>query len=177
MPSPADAPRAEFRHGSFLDAEFPPCTAVTALGEVFNYLFDESNGLAGLSRLFHRIQQALRPGGLLAFDVLVTRRTSPQSPVHRHREGDGWATLVTVEEDHVRRLLTRRITSFRRVADDGGILYRRDHEIHRQRLYDGPELLASLRAAGFRATMRRHLGVFRFDASHRLFLARKPARS
>ena len=40
--------------------------------------------------------------------------------------------LVTSEEDRRHRLLTRRITSFRRVGD----LYRRDQEVHRQRLLD-----------------------------------------
>ena len=38
--------------------------------------------------------------------------------------------LVTNEEDRRHRFLTRRITSFRRVGD----LYRRDQEVHRQRL-------------------------------------------
>lgn len=168
------APKAEFRRGSFLDAEIPPCVMVTAMGEVFNYLFDESNGLDRLSGLFRRIQGSLRPGGVLVFDVLVLGDTRGGGEVRRHREGEGWATLVTVEEDRARAILTRRITSFRRVEGGDGTLYRRDHEVHRQRLYRGEELLEALRSVGFRATMRRGLGSFRFDDAHRLFLARKP---
>src|SRR2546426_7956737 len=45
-------PRGEFRTGSLLRAKLPRCDAVTALGECFNYLFDESNTLAQISRVF-----------------------------------------------------------------------------------------------------------------------------
>jgi SAM-dependent methyltransferase len=39
------APRAEFRVGSFLDADIPPCAAVTAIGECFSFLFDGARGV------------------------------------------------------------------------------------------------------------------------------------
>lgn len=38
-------PEAEFYQSSFVDVAFPPCVAVTALGEVFGYLFDERNDM------------------------------------------------------------------------------------------------------------------------------------
>src|SRR6185503_15537640 len=34
------APRARFRVGSFVDAQIPPCAAVTAMGECLGYLLD-----------------------------------------------------------------------------------------------------------------------------------------
>ena len=46
------APRATFRHGSALDAKIPSCIAVTAIGEVFNYLFDPRHSLARIAKLY-----------------------------------------------------------------------------------------------------------------------------
>ena len=36
-------PEVEFRVGSVFDADVPLCGAVTAIGEVLNYLFDPAN--------------------------------------------------------------------------------------------------------------------------------------
>src|SRR5205085_6064859 len=85
-------------------------------------------------------------------------------------EGDGWAVLVTVEEDSQHELLTRRITSFRRVGD----LYRRDHEVHTQRLWPRAEVAAGLRAAGFEVQALDGYGALPFAPGHAGFLARKP---
>src|SRR5688500_1540655 len=41
-------PEGEFITRSFLEADLPPCEAVTSLGECFNYLFDERNNLSQL---------------------------------------------------------------------------------------------------------------------------------
>ena len=48
-------PEAEFHVQSFLQFRLPTCRAVTALGEVFNYLFDENNSLDSLRRLFAEV--------------------------------------------------------------------------------------------------------------------------
>src|SRR5262245_23015235 len=58
-------PAGEFRVGSCLTEELPPCVAVAAVGEVLNYLFDRGNKPVALARLFRRIHAALVPGGLL----------------------------------------------------------------------------------------------------------------
>src|SRR5919108_4928938 len=63
------APRADFRVGSLVTAPIPDCDAVLAIGEVFNYLFDERHTRAALPPLFERIHAALRPRGLLVFDL------------------------------------------------------------------------------------------------------------
>jgi SAM-dependent methyltransferase len=142
------APHARFEVGSFVTQRLPECDAVLAIGEVFNYLFDEGNTPAALPGLFGRIHQALRPNGLLVFDL-----ASPAV-----RRGDGariwnagadWATLVEYGEQGD--LLTRHITCFREL--DSG--YRRSEEVHVQRLYRPAEILPLLRAAGFTARTRR----------------------
>jgi SAM-dependent methyltransferase len=163
------APRAEFRVGSFLDVEIPPCVAVTAIGECFSYLFDSARTDRRLDRLFVRVYESLPPGGLFLFDVVTPGRVPGGGPRQLHRVGDDWAVLVTAEEDRNRRLLTRHITSFRKVGDS----YRRDSEVHRQRLFDPRELTARLRRVGFRVRRLRGYREFRFPRGVAGFLARK----
>ncbi len=138
-------PKAEFRQASFLEASLPDCVAVTAIGEVFNYLFDVDNTPRRLSQFFRRVYQALAPGGMLVFDVATPGRVS-EGIRRGFTEGDGWACLFEAEEDRKARTLQRRITTFRR----HGKAYSRDHEVHRLRLYDRRELADMLRRAGFR---------------------------
>src|SRR5262249_27006751 len=85
-------PSAEFHVASFVDFRLPPCRAVTALGEVFNYLFDPKNSLRTLRQVCQRIFDALMPTGLLVFDVAGPGRC--QGVMQRFFEGDDWACLV-----------------------------------------------------------------------------------
>jgi SAM-dependent methyltransferase len=164
------APGARFRVGSFLDAELPPCVAVAAVGECFNYLFDERNTAGALLGLYRRVHTALRPGGLLFCDVAEPGRVPGTGVQRGFREGDGWATLVETEEDSGRRRLTRRITSFRRV----GRLYRRGEEVHRLRLVPRAELVEQLRRVGFRVRVLGGYGPLRFPRGWVGVVARKP---
>jgi len=162
-------PKARFRVGSFVDAELPPCLAVTAIGEVFNYLFDPSNTAARLVKLFRRVYDAIEPGGWFVFDVATPDRGGRSGSFRTYREGDDWACLVECEEDRQRRILTREITSFRK----NGAMYRRDHEVHRQRLYEAAKIAAELRKIGFRVRTRRGYGSYRFVPGVVAFIARK----
>jgi SAM-dependent methyltransferase len=161
------APSARFVCDSLLRVELPPCDAVTSLGECFNYLFDETNSKKALARLFARVHQALRPGGLFVFDVAEPGRATP--PRSGFREGDDWAVLFRSEEDPKKQLLTRHITTFRRAGE----LYRRAEEVHRLRLYRGTDLARELRRAGFAARLLRGYGDYRFQPTCVGLLARK----
>jgi SAM-dependent methyltransferase len=162
-------PHGQFRQESFLMARLPACVAVTALGECFNYLFDTNNTRQELLKLFRRIYAALNPGGLFIFDVAEPGRVPGPGPQRSYREGEDWAVLVTAEEDRRRRLLTRQITSFRKV----GALYRRAQEVHRLRLFMRSELAAQLRGIGFRVRILSGYGQLRFAPGYVGFLARK----
>jgi SAM-dependent methyltransferase len=164
------APRAQFRVESYLHTDLPPCVAVTAIGECFNYLFDAGNTKQALRRLFRRIFDALAPGGWFVFDVAGPGRVPGGGPRQSYREADDWAVLVTAEEDRGRTLLTRHITSFRKVGE----LYRRDHEVHRLRLFRWSELAEPLREVGFRVRRLAGHGEMRFGPGLAGFLARKP---
>lgn len=161
-------PSAEFRVGSLLKEKLPRCNAVTSLGECLNYLFDASNNVGQLRKLFHRIYDALGPGGLFIFDLAEPGRG--KGPRQKHLEGKDWAVLVEVDEDEKTNRLTRRIVSFRRQGE----LYRRDEEVHRLQLYKRADVVNELRDVGFRVRTLKAYGEQKMIQGCVAFLARKP---
>lgn len=164
----ARCPEATFQRASFVDVRLPPCDAVTAIGEIFNFLFDPTNRHDTLVRLFGRVHEALRPGGLLVFDVAEPGRGGGLGVRHKHFHGDDWTVLVEQEEKDG--ILTRRLTTFRRV----GRLYRRGEEVHRLRLCRGAELAVELRRLGFRTRVAHSYGNFPLLPGMVAVIARKP---
>lgn len=138
-------PEGTFRCESLLAAELPPCIAVAAVGECFNYRFDERSSREQLRALFQRIHDSLRPGGILLFDAAGPGRVPGDGPLKTHVDGGDWALMMIAEEDRAARRVTRCITSFRRVGE----LFRRDDECHELDLLPADELVADLDAAGF----------------------------
>ena len=151
---------------SLFEADIPPCDAVTALGEVLNYLFHPENDLV---RLFRRVYDALVPGGVFVFDIAEPGQVPRGTKTRGFTEGEDWVVLVEKEED--RDTLTRRITTFRREGEH----YRRSDEVHRQRLYRAPDIARYLRQVGFRVRTVRGYGRYRLRRAHAAFIARKPA--
>jgi SAM-dependent methyltransferase len=139
------APGAAFRCGSLLDEPIPSCIAVTAIGECFNYLFDETHSADRVLETFRRIHDALVPGGFLLFDAAGPGRTPPGG-TRNFQEGDDWAILCSAEEADDHRTLTRRMTTFRK--ENGA--YRRGHEEHRLRLLPPSAVTSALLEIGFR---------------------------
>src|SRR5262245_46593229 len=137
-------PEATFHVQSFLEFRMPACRAVTALGEVFNYLFDPKNSLRTLRRVCQGVFDALTPKGLLVFDVAQPGRC--QGVTQRFMEGEDWTCLVEYRHAVARQQLIRRIVSFRKVGD----AYRRQEETHTQQLYAGTRIAEMLRKIGFR---------------------------
>lgn len=162
-------PKAQFQVGSYLKADLPPCVAVTSIGECLNYLFDRGNGLNSLVRLCRRVHRALQPGGVLIFDILQPGCVKGAGPQRSFREGPDWAVLVEKEENRKRRLLTRWITSFRKI----GGTYRRHSELHCLQLYPGAAVLRELRQVGFRVTRLPGYGEMKFSGTQMGFLACK----
>lgn len=162
-------PNGEFRVESLLTAKLPQSVAIAAVGECINYLFDGGNSGSSPARLFRRVHESLLPGGVFLLDFAEPGRV-PGGTARSYFEGDDWAVLVTNREDRQRRRLTRHITSFRRIGD----LYRRDHEVHHQRLFERAELVAQLRGLGFRLRILRGYGTLRFGKGHVGVSARKP---
>jgi SAM-dependent methyltransferase len=166
-------PEIRFRCESLLTAELPPCVAVVAVGECFNYRFDERNSREALRALFRRIHTALVPGGVLLFDAAGPGRVAGGEPLKTYVDGGDWALLMTAEENGEGSRVTRCITSFRRVGE----LFRRDDECHELDLLPAEELLADLQAAGFETRVLDAYAGFALPAGLRGFLARRPSLS
>jgi len=165
------APAANFVNGSLWRVILPACAAVTAIGEGINYAFDRATGRQALIRLFRRIFAALAPAGVFVFDFAEPGQIRGGTHSSKHMSGTGWAVLVDATEDKERRVLTRRIVSFRRA----GKWYRRTEETHIVRLYPAKELLSDLRRIGFRARAFRRYGDLRLRQFHAGIVAWKPA--
>ena len=160
-------PEAEFHVGSFLQFPIPPCQAVTALGEVFNYLFDADNSLRSVREVCKSVSDALPSGGLLIFDVAEPDRHRGRS--QSFTEGDDWACLVEYQHDQIRQQLTRRIVTFRQIGDT----YRRQEEIHRQQLFEEASIRQMLENIGFHVQVVRSYGAYPLGQGVVGFVARK----
>jgi SAM-dependent methyltransferase len=163
------APQARFRRASIYSTALPRCAAVTALGEILNYRFDEVAGLESLRTLFAVVNAALLPGGLFIFDIATPNRVHGRR--ERHLLTDDWALITEHTHSADKTLLTRRITTFRR----SGAAFRRTEEEHHLRLYEVQDIAAALRSIGFRVRIRGGYGERPFPRGLRAFLARKPA--
>jgi SAM-dependent methyltransferase len=164
-----NAPQSRFVCASLLRAKLSVCDAVTSIGECFNYCFDRKAGKRELARLFARVYDVLRPGGVFIFDVAEPGQIPEEQPRRTGSQGGDWAILVETSGDKRRNLLTRRIISFRKT----GSRYRRGEEIHRLHLYRTPEILAMLSRTGFQVEHLKAYGQFRLPVGIAAFLARK----
>jgi SAM-dependent methyltransferase len=153
-------PEAVFRVSPLGSMRVPRCRAVAAIGEVITYA-------SSLRAFFKRVGAALEPGGLFIFDFIE----SAERRTHRPKSigGAEWALVVRADLDRANRLLTRRITTFRKI----GGAYRRSHEVHRVRIYSRDDIARMLAAAGFRSTMRRSYGRRRLLAGDVAVVAQK----
>ncbi|MEQ9554033.1 MAG: class I SAM-dependent methyltransferase [Coleofasciculus sp. G3-WIS-01] len=163
-------PEAEFQVESLFNVDIPACNAVTSIGECLNYLFDPKSDRASLIQLFYRIYNALEPGGVFIFDIVEPGQVAPGIPSQGFTEGEDWVVLVEKLEDREQELLTRRIITFRKV----GKYYRRDEEVHYQRLYQGTDIAEQLRQVGFEVQTMRSYGEYPLPKSRVAFIARQP---
>ena len=160
-------PEAEFRTESFLTSSLPPCKAITALGEVLNYQFDERNSRDALIGFFNKTYHALEPGGLFVFDLAGPGRnkTTPQL----FRDSEDWTCLVQHTLNESNDFLSRSIITYRKVGD----LYRRDEETHEMQLYPPDEIVRELQQIGFEVQTVDRYGEFVFPDALIGYVCRK----
>jgi SAM-dependent methyltransferase len=163
------APRARFTQASFLDVELPAAVAVTAVGEIFNYRFDERAGLTAFTRTVRRIFHVLQPGGIFLFDVATPGRVNP-NPREQFRETPDWSIYFRAAEDTKARTLTRDIVVFQRIGE----FYRRSAERHELVLSIPTDLERILQQTGFYSTMLTKYNELALGNGWVGFLARKP---
>jgi len=128
----------------------PSADAVVSTGHVLNYL--DSPG--DIAEALQELAGAVRPGGLLALDLMTERFASTRGRSSGHaRVEEDWA-IVTHDSRPGPRRLHRRITVFRRVGDG----WRRQDELHRNVTCESAEALAILAASGISAEERPGFG-------------------
>src|SRR5713226_3444490 len=162
------APAASFLQNSAYRAALPPCVAVTALGEVLSYHRRAVRGPSRLPALFRRVAQALPPGGLFVFDLIMAEGNSPMA-YRSWRQAVDWAVLFEAAERPRGRWLARDMTTFRRTGQG----FRRAAEHHWLRLHRASEVTKALVGAGFRVRLTRHYGAKPLAHRRLGFLARK----
>lgn len=162
-----NAPNALFKRGDAADAELPACVGVGAFGEPLNYVRSEDED--ELAPVVERVFEALRPGGIFAFDLAGPARGAPLENERDWAEGDGWAMLV--HRAQTDRILRRRIVTFR---EEEGNSWRRSVEVHIQRLHPPAEVVELLRSTGFRPRMEVNRDWAGPRPGHGAFVAHKP---
>lgn len=134
-------PAAELSVGSIYDNELPNASMITALGEVLSYMNDDEPPV--FEKLIQKVHNALKPGGVFLFDVMV--QGEPTLTGRHWREEDDWALMVAADEQAERNRVVRDIITFCKHDDS----YRRAEERHVQYLYDQIEVDSILMGSGF----------------------------
>ena len=138
----------------------PPCAAIVAVGECFNYLATSPDRhVRDLDAFFRRAGEALQPGGILLFDLLETCPGAVRLRTH-DSQGSGWAIRAETRESG--RQITRQIMVTREVAGRTRVSV----EIHRQYRLSRRQVESALRAAGFVVTWRDGFGRHRLRLGH-----------
>ncbi|HZR24544.1 MAG TPA: class I SAM-dependent methyltransferase [Vicinamibacterales bacterium] len=157
------APRASFRVATLASAPIPRCDAAIAIGEVITYV----SAWRTVTRFFRRVHDALPIGGVFLFDFIESgdRRTYPPKRI----AGDDWSIVVRADLSDRNRVLTRRMTLFRKV----GRTYRESRATHRVYVRSRDMVAGALRATGFAVTMGRSFGGYRLMPGDVAVVARK----
>lgn len=129
---------AEIQRLTLPDDQVPAADAIVGVGHALNYLPDEDS----LDRALIGLASALRPGGVLAFDLcdLDWGRVRRGEPA-RGWVGDDWAIVTSFPFEGEDRYI-REMTTFTELPDGN---YHRDQERHHNVLVDTaaiPQLLA-----------------------------------
>ena len=150
-------PGAEVRRLTLPDDPLPAADAVVSVGHVLSYLPDR----ASLERALRAIARALRPGGVLAIDLLdLGYRAARAGRAPVAAVTSEWAVFVAFASPEPETYV-RDITTFLRAADG---TWQRDDEHHVNVLVDAAEMARSLAAEGLE-----EVEVAReFDAGQRL---------
>jgi SAM-dependent methyltransferase len=129
----------------------PTADAVVSTGHVLNYLESAEDIAESLGEM----AAAVRPGGMLAIDLMTERFCESRDPSQVHaRVEEDWAIVTRFSRPEPRRF-DRTITVFRRVDGD----WRRSDERHRNVTFEGDAAVSILREHGLTARQRPAFGA------------------
>jgi SAM-dependent methyltransferase len=133
-------PMSEFLVGDIFSVSIPPSDIIVFIGEILSYAaasdtFDRDK----LKQLFIKVKRALKPGGLLLFDVLGDTHNYSGTFFHDYEE---YTVISKVEQSED--IITRHIVSFLR----DNMHYRKSVETHNLRVFSPLFIEGSLSEAG-----------------------------
>ena len=150
------------------DDPVPHADAIVSIGHAISYLPDE----ASIDRALVAMAQALKPGGVMAFDIcdLEWGRERVDAP-NLGRVGEDWAiiTRFSTPEPH---LFVREMTTFVRTADD---TWRRDDERHDNVLIDTSRVPRLLSDHGIDAAVGSSFGSELLPVGLKVITGHRPA--
>lgn len=106
---------------------------------------------------------------MLIFDIGEPGQVPRRKFIKSFNEGEDWIVLVEKEENAEQEILNRRIITFRKVGE----YYRRDDEIHVQKLYKSNDIAELLREVGFMVKVISSYGDYPLPPNHAAFVAYK----
>ena len=184
----ARAPGAECVCASLDTIELPPCVAITAIGEVFNYTSvgeqrrptsplaearspEPQEAIKRLNGIFGRAADALRASrGLFVFDLLLSPvQASEVWNATRSADGAGWTCEAWIREDSARRRVTRDIA----VTRSTGGKTRESVESHVLETFAREEIVQTLEASGFEVEATPCYGSYELPARRCAFFAQE----
>ena len=164
------SPKTKFSNISIWEYQMSPCIAVTAIGEIITYRFDNQNSDEHIETLFRHVFDTLVPGGFFLFDYLEPDIIEDGNSETKIVKQEGWTMIIEYKEDKETKLFERDITLFKRMEDG---FYRRSRELHKVRLLDTSWIRGVLREIGFEVTELKNYGEIMLRENHVAIMARK----
>jgi SAM-dependent methyltransferase len=161
-------PTATFLEGTAYRPHLPRADAILAIGEALSYHLPGDDADGRLQTFFKAACAALPPGGQLLFDLIVAE--GPSLEARGYCSGEDWAIGYATNEDRAEHTLTRTIETFRLEASG---LWRRDHEVHHVRVFEGALLERWLGAAGFAVETAAGYGEVHLPPRRLAFVAKR----
>jgi SAM-dependent methyltransferase len=159
----------EVRQLTLPDDPLPPADAIVAVGHPISYLPDAE----AIDRALVAMAGALRPGGLVAFDVCdLDYAEARRDDRGIGRAGDDWAIITEFSVPSPDRFV-RDITTF--VPNPDGS-WRRDREHHENVLVDTAQIPALLRRHGVESRVGSAFGSETLPPGLRAVTGHKPSR-
>lgn len=162
------APEADIRHLRFPNDPLPPADAIVAVGHPFNYLSTAEE----INRTIIAVCQALRPDGVVAFDICDRSWAVHRADEHPHIWiRDSWVLITETSVPHPNGFV-RDMTIF--ATDEHG-QWQRTSERHDNWLIDVAELPSVMAEFGVDATVVRSFGEEQLPPGLDVIIGRKQA--
>ena len=164
-----NVPKVKFIVGSFHEIEIPKCVAVLAIGEVFNYNFDEKTNYKSLKKVFQRIYNSLEKDGMFMIDFLEENQIKGNKTIKTFVEGKHWVVLTEKKENKSKKELERRIITFYKNKNG----YKRNEEVHKIKLFRTVKIIRILQNIGFDTKFYRSYGNYKLRKNQTVIVSKK----